>query len=474
MQWHYRLTKFVAFALAAGLALPAAAGVTPDQVMSTHIREADGTASQNTNSGAGVKTGHIQNLAVTEAKIANGAVTDAKISGVISASKLGAHKHPYAGVVIVAKSGGDYIEPIAALASIIDASSTKPYLVKIMPGVYDLGSSALNMLPFVDVEGSGESTTVIRSSVENEFFPSATGTVNGADNSEIRFLTVEAVGLAQSSKVVGIGTSGSAFKMTNVTVKVDSGMYGEGIVLMASAAVMTNVTITSTAGNLAYGVYNDSSSPIMSNVAISVSSTLGGAIGIFDIRSAAVMNQVTISAQGYSVGRGIWSRYANDRLSNATISAESSWGAEGQADAIIRNDTAGCVMTNVDATARGGATNNGIILRGPAGTAATLSNVNVTASGGNTSRALLSDLSVALSNVTAIASASGFSIGLELWAGSVLADRSTFVGAYSVWNSATELRIGASKLVGTIGGAAPTACAASYNGSYAPLDASCQ
>lgn len=59
---------------------PASANVTNDQVQSQHIREADGTSDQNTNSGAGVKTGHIQDSAVTGAKIADGAVTSAKLA----------------------------------------------------------------------------------------------------------------------------------------------------------------------------------------------------------------------------------------------------------------------------------------------------------------------------------------------------------------------------------------------------------
>ena len=45
------------------------ASVSDDQVTSQKIKEADGTSGQDTNSGSGVKTGHIQNGAVTPAKI---------------------------------------------------------------------------------------------------------------------------------------------------------------------------------------------------------------------------------------------------------------------------------------------------------------------------------------------------------------------------------------------------------------------
>src|SRR6266702_5187497 len=111
-------------------------------------------------SGSKISTGaitapKIADGAVGTAALATGAVTDVKISGVISTAKLpvgstvgtvaaGDHNHDavyskkYSNVVVVAKNGGDFTDPLAAINSISNASASNPYLIKIMPGVYDL------------------------------------------------------------------------------------------------------------------------------------------------------------------------------------------------------------------------------------------------------------------------------------------------------------------------------------------------
>ncbi len=130
-----------------------------------------GTAAPNTINSAAiidgeVKTADIAVGAVTGAKIATGAVTDSHITGPISASKIqdGVFQKKYANVIVVAKSGGDFTDPVLAVGSITNASSSNPYLVKITSGVYSIGSNRLVMKPYVDIEGSGEITTRITGS----------------------------------------------------------------------------------------------------------------------------------------------------------------------------------------------------------------------------------------------------------------------------------------------------------------------
>lgn len=59
-----------------------------DAVISQKLDEADGTSGQDTNSGSGVKTNHIQDDAITSAKIATGAVGDSELDGNISPSEI--------------------------------------------------------------------------------------------------------------------------------------------------------------------------------------------------------------------------------------------------------------------------------------------------------------------------------------------------------------------------------------------------
>lgn len=240
-------------------------------IRSTDIYAADGTSSQTLTTGNGIKTGHIQNGAVTNAKIfgnisgaklmnnaittakiadsavtdakiagsisgsklaagsvataaiANGAITDSKITGPISGSKLGAHGHnasdivgtistaslpvgtiagtvaagdhahdsiyqrKYANVIVVAKSGGDFTDPVAAMESINDASPSNPYLIKIMPGVYELAST-IYVRANVDIEGSGEKSTILHLA---DGYPYYAIFVHPGKATEIRSLTLE-------------------------------------------------------------------------------------------------------------------------------------------------------------------------------------------------------------------------------------------------------------------------------------------
>lgn len=358
------------------------APIADDSVLSQHVKEADGITSQNTNAGSGIKTGHIQDDAVTTPKIADGAVTDQKISGIISGSKLGTHTHngsdivdatistskisdgaitdekiagpisaskisdgvfqkKYANVIVVAKSGGDFTDPVTAVGSITDASATNPYLIKIMPGVYDIGSGTLGIASYVDVEGSGRNATIITGSGH----ATAAGTIAAGGASEIRNLTIENTGGDVWAVAVKC-TSDGKVKLRDISLNASGGTQAYGIfnncsdltiensdisVLEAGVAVgvhsynyynnfklkLKNVSINAS-GGVAYGLNGQCGANIdANNVSINFSeSSQSAGIQIFAVFSIKLSN---VSVNGDNTASGIALKVHPDQCGNTSI-----------------------------------------------------------------------------------------------------------------------------------------------------------
>ncbi len=148
----------------------------------------------------------------------------------------------YQNVRVVAKSGGDYTTITDALKSINDASASNPYLIFVAPGVY---TETVTMKPFVDIQGSGESTTKITSYNTD----ASTGTVTGASNAELRFLTVENAGSGDqySVQVAFYNENTDSMRLTHVTLTTYSNV-GNTLDGIASSNA-TNLTLSNVSIN---------------------------------------------------------------------------------------------------------------------------------------------------------------------------------------------------------------------------------
>jgi hypothetical protein len=122
----------------------------------------------------------------------------------------------------------------SALKNIKDAGAGNPYLLKIEPGIYDLGSdpgsNQLDMKPYVDIEGSGEGITTITST--------AGATVLGATHAELRWLTVQNMGGLAAVFASGLD---STARYTHVTAL----SPGAGFYVFSGAATLQEVTTPS-------------------------------------------------------------------------------------------------------------------------------------------------------------------------------------------------------------------------------------
>jgi len=360
------------------------AAVLNDEVTSQKIKEADGTSGQDTNSGSGVKTGHIQNSAVTTGKIAAGAVTATKLGivcpngqylqyttaggwvcsvgtagpagpqgpagptgpqGLTGATGATGPQGPagpqgatgatgpqglqgpagpmphYAKIAVVAQSGGDYTDPVAAMNDISTwcgtPSATNTCLLKIMPGNYDLGGGTLHMQQYVDIEGSGESTTKISGSIPYADWNSAL--VTGESNAEIRFLTMERY--MWPLPTGGQNWIGQTFynvnyaspKVTHVTIIGHVSMAVHNQSIAGAKPIYSNVNIISDYG---HGIYNDGPGTVLienSHINVINGTQQSSVAGVYNQMAVnLVMNNVVIDVSGpialgeFLSNNGVW------------------------------------------------------------------------------------------------------------------------------------------------------------------------
>lgn len=203
---------------------------------------------------------------------------------------------------------------VALLGEISGNGPSNPYLLRLEPGIFDLGTATLTLKPFVDVEGSGQGVTVIRSAGSG-------AVVAGADDAEVRFLTVQHTGGAASS--IALDLSADATRLTHVHA-------------VAGGANSLNRAINA-AGD---GV-------VLREVSASVTAPAGAnAIAIYATGDV-VMHQVTAQAQGGASSAGIVATTGALLLQDVSVTATGATSLYG----VSLETGASAVLRRVDASA---------------------------------------------------------------------------------------------------------------------------
>jgi len=270
---------------------------------------------------------------------------------------------------------------LAAHNGIADADAANPYLLKIEPGIYDIGGTPLLMQRNVDVEGSGQGVTIIRRAGSNTA-PGAT--VHTASFAEIRQLTIEAIGnglvdyatgiyaddlngtrivdvhvtVKQArSLIVGIDSAASTVSLNRVSILVDA--LGEnaanviGLSISNSVGNVEDVAILTVGGNFNRGALILDASPTLRNLDIEVYS------GVYP-RGISIYNTSNFNSNGgvgkgplildstiYSTNTGLYVSRSSPSLRNVNIDADTT-----AIDVIL--DDPGSVMKIDRSTIRGG------------------------------------------------------------------------------------------------------------------------
>ena len=265
-----------------------------------------------------VSTPTIGDGQITTAKIAPNGVTTSNIAAnAITPDKIGF----YSNVAIVAPSGGDYTNPVTAMTNIASwcgtPLATNPCLLKIMPGVYNIDTSSLQMQQYVDIDGSGENITTITGNVGNN----TSGVVNGADDAVLRNLKV--VNTGGGSYAIAIYNDNASPIIKNVIAKAsDGGTYSRAIYNSSSSPTITDVEAIASGGFSSEAIVNNSSSsPIMNSV---TATSLGGGTNsraVYNTLSSPTMFNVTATATGATNNYGVYNiSSGSTRIEHSIIS----------------------------------------------------------------------------------------------------------------------------------------------------------
>jgi hypothetical protein len=394
-----------------------------------------------------VNTTQLVDNSVTTGKLGNDSVTPGKIAF-------------YGRVAIVAISGGDYANPAAAMTDYSSwcgsPSAANPCLLKLMPGVYNIGTSSVIMQPYIDIEGSGENVTVIQGSIDS----ASAGVVTGANNAQLRFLTVTN---SNSGNAVAIYNNATSPAITFVTANA-TGNVSYGIVNTASSAPNIKlVTINSTGTSTAYGVKSTSSSPIIYYVTITASAA--SAYGIYNESSTAgEIHHLTINATGTGNAYGLYNNSSSiPDTRHITIYATANGGnAYG-----VYNSSSSPDLKHVEANAAGSTaycyynlSSSPTITRGGGEAIGTTSTYGVY---NNASSPNIKSVFVSANGLT------GSNYGVANYtSGTVKIDLSLIKGATTISNgSGVTTFVGGSQLKGGVSSNAGTlTCAGIYDGNY--------
>ena len=172
-----------------------------------------------------------------------------------------------AGVIWVAKSGGQFTSLSAALASITNNGPEQRYVIKVAPGTYT-ETASVGLKNYVDVEGSGQGVTTITCACGSNtlsYRSSVLRVISSGLHVSVRGVTVNNTGsnLNYSSGIWTVSAVPGNVSLDDVTVTAAGGNVSYGIYNFVSSPRMTNVTATGTGGTDGYGVYQQGGSVLI-------------------------------------------------------------------------------------------------------------------------------------------------------------------------------------------------------------------
>jgi len=357
---------------------------------------------------------------------------------------------PYAGVVIVAKSGGDYASIQAAIDSISDATEDKPYLVWVAPGVYE---EQVTMAPYIHLQGAGQGATVITKSDSSVTLYLAAYTslrdltvINDStyyDTYAVRALAsdnvmgtlvanVEAQALDSGTNSHGCALDGAdtSVNLLDVTAYAQGGTYSYALEVLdgATAIVEGGSFIAGDSATRSYAIYSSGLETTLeaTDVRAVAESASGGSRGLVN-GGIAILRGGLYSAHSVSTAYGIHNTGSYADLETYSVTAEAL--GVNQTYGLNNDGDASAKLHGGFFTARGGSYTAGLYLSA-------------------TSSALVANGISALGE-----DAGSLNYGVQHAGGSCTITNSVLEGDYfSAYTNGGTLRLSHTRLLGPVGG----------------------
>jgi hypothetical protein len=293
-------------------------------------------------------------------------------------------------VVTVAKSGGDYTSVQAAIDSIDDASADNAYLVWIAPGIYN---ETVTLKPHIHLQGAGQAATVITSTVSNETWPPAQGTLVLTTSTSLRDLAVGNSGvltynvallapdgttqtvvadvtvLARGSgtgdnQAIYLAGPGTGATLLDVTALAENG-NGNNYGLYSGQGVRMTVrggSYTARGGGRAWGIYSygyNKSTHLNAEDVTALGENGDDNSGLFNFGGVATLHGGSFTARGGTLVRAL-QNYSNAEMDAQDVVALGENGSDDNCG-MCNNDNAVAVLLGGIFTARGGDDASGIL-----------------------------------------------------------------------------------------------------------------
>jgi pectin methylesterase-like acyl-CoA thioesterase len=260
----------------------------------------------------------------------------------------------YAGVVTVAKSGGDFTSVQTAIEEIREANPENPYLVWVAPGVY---SETVTLKPYVHLQGAGAEATVIVSAISNAGWPPTQATLvltrhvsvrdltavnigggvmnvalfagEGVFQALVEDVTARAVGSGSVNYAVRLSGDGTDITLQDVTAQAENGSEGRGLGMWGGAAATLRGGFFAAHGGVeAYGIdiYGTGSTLVAEGVDVLAESE-GMKTGLVSSQYASVtLHGGSITARGGGDSTGIDAMMGELVIDSVAVLSESDTG----------------------------------------------------------------------------------------------------------------------------------------------------